>query len=142
MYLRQLHTYEARRCVRTYTGIIHTNNVLCAPVQLHFEYTSFDCFDKLAELCKKNWIAQHWTNVLVNGFKGGWGAYSSIGIEVLNGIIVFLQCIFVIGLRLIGQKMADPYGDDHEDLSVKTYVETTLHICRIIFTTEGTVLNK
>ncbi|GFH51254.1 hypothetical protein CTEN210_07730 [Chaetoceros tenuissimus] len=77
-----------------------------------------------------------------NGFKGGWGAYSSIGIEILNGIIVLLQCIFVIGLRLIGQKMADPYGDDHEDLSVKTYVETTLHICRIIFTTEGSLLNK
>jgi len=42
--------------------------------------------------------------------------------EVVSGLIVFLQAIFVIGLRLLGQVMTDPYGDDLEDLSVMRYV--------------------
>lgn len=45
-------------------------------------------------------------------YRSGWGANSSIGIEFLNGIIVLLQCVFCVGLRLLGQKMVDPYGDD------------------------------
>jgi len=74
-------------------------------------------------------------------YRSGWGENSSLGIEFLNGIIVLLQCVFCVGLRLLGQKMVDPYGDDLEDLSVKTYVETTLHICNIIFTTTGSYMN-
>ena len=34
--------------------------------------------------------------------------------ECLSGLIVFLQAVFVIGLRLLGQVMVDPYGDDVE----------------------------
>ena len=55
-----------------------------------------------------------------------------IGLDVLNGVIVFLQCIFVVGLRSLGTKMIDPYGDDLEDLSVINYVEGTLEICSTI----------
>ena len=65
-------------------------------------------------------------------FAGGWGAEKSIGLDVLQGIIVFLQCIFVVGLRSLGTKMIDPYGDDLEDLSVINYVEGTLEICQTI----------
>lgn len=75
-----------------------------------------------------------------NAYSAGWADDTDWGIEVLNGIIVLLQCIFVIGLRLLGQKMVDPYGDDNEDLSVVTYVESTLHITRIVFTSKGTHL--
>lgn len=50
----------------------------------------------------------------------------------MNFIIVFLQCIFVIGLRALGVHMIDPYGDDLEDLSVINYVEGTLEICSLI----------
>ena len=42
---------------------------------------------------------------------------------VIKGLVVFLQSIFVIGLRVLGQKMSDPYGDDLIDLSVMYYVE-------------------
>jgi predicted membrane chloride channel (bestrophin family) len=42
--------------------------------------------------------------------------------DVLSGMIVLVQAIFVIGLRLLGQKMSDPFGDDLEDLSVMHYV--------------------
>ena len=57
---------------------------------------------------------------------------TDIGLDVLNGVIVFLQCIFVVGLRSLGTKMIDPYGDDLEDLSVINYVEGTLEICSTI----------
>lgn len=42
--------------------------------------------------------------------------------DLLSGMIVLVQAIFVIGLRLLGQKMSDPFGDDLEDLSVMHYV--------------------
>ena len=58
--------------------------------------------------------------------------HTDIGFDVLNGVIVFLQCIFVVGLRSLGTKMIDPYGDDLEDLSVINYVEGTLEICSTI----------
>lgn len=45
--------------------------------------------------------------------------------DLMGGLIVFLQCVFVIGLRLLGQKMSDPYGEDVEDLSVMHYVNFT-----------------
>ena len=40
-------------------------------------------------------------------------------------IDVFLQSIFVIGLRVLGQKLSDPYGSDVEDLSVIFYLNFT-----------------
>jgi predicted membrane chloride channel (bestrophin family) len=45
--------------------------------------------------------------------------------DLLAGLIVFLQSVFVIGLRLLGQKMSDPFGDDLEDLSVMHYINFT-----------------
>ena len=69
-----------------------------------------------------------------NAYAAGWGDDTDWGSEILYGIIVLLQCIFVVGLRLLGQKMIDPFGDDLEDLSVITYVEGTLENCRIILT--------
>jgi len=62
----------------------------------------------------------------------GWGDETSLGLDLLNGVIVFLQCVFVIGLRSLGTKMIDPYGDDVEDLSVILYVEATLEISSTI----------
>eukprot|EP00985_Skeletonema_marinoi_P012656 scaffold6152_cov129-Skeletonema_marinoi.AAC.2 len=65
-------------------------------------------------------------------YSSGWGDNKSIQLDILQGVIVFLQCIFVAGLRSLGTKMIDPYGDDLEDLSVINYVEGTLEICRTI----------
>ena len=65
-------------------------------------------------------------------YSAGWGNECYLGLDVLNGLIVFLQCIFVVGLRSLGTKMIDPYGDDYEDLSVILYVESTLEICSTI----------
>ena len=45
--------------------------------------------------------------------------------DVIAGLVVFLQAIFVDGLRILGQKMSDPYGDDLEDLSVIFFIEFT-----------------
>lgn len=66
-----------------------------------------------------------------NAYAAGWGDIS-YSIELLYGLIVFIQGIFVVGLRILGQKMTDPFGDDLEDLSVITYVESTLINTRII----------
>ena len=66
------------------------------------------------------------------GYSAGWGDEAYIGLDLLNGLIVFLQCIFVVGLRSLATKMIDPFGDDHEDLSVILYVEATLEICDTI----------
>ena len=52
---------------------------------------------------------------------------------VIKGLVVLLQSVFVIGLRVLGQKMSDPYGDDLIDLSVMHYVEFTwTHSNRIL----------
>lgn len=45
--------------------------------------------------------------------------------DVVAGLIVVLQAIFVIGLRILGQKMSDPYGYDLEDLSVLYFCDFT-----------------
>jgi predicted membrane chloride channel (bestrophin family) len=45
--------------------------------------------------------------------------------DLIAGLIVVLQSVFVIGLRTLGQKMSDPYGDDLIDLSVIHYVTFT-----------------
>ena len=67
-----------------------------------------------------------------SAYQGIWGEEMSIGLDILQGIIVFLQCIFVVGLRSLGTKMIDPYGDDLTDLSVINYVEASLEICGTI----------
>jgi predicted membrane chloride channel (bestrophin family) len=45
--------------------------------------------------------------------------------DVTAGLVVVLQAIFVIGLRILGQKVNDPYGDDLVDLSVMYYITFT-----------------
>ena len=66
------------------------------------------------------------------GIAAGWGDSKYIGLDLMNFMIVFLQCIFVVGLRALGVHMIDPYGDDLEDLSVISYIEGTLEVCGII----------
>jgi len=98
----------------------------------HFFYVHFLC-----------WLSAIYLPIFAidNAYAAGIGDGSVWEIEILNLVIVFLQCVFVIGLRSLGQKMVDPYGHDYEDLSVLTYVETTLHNCRIITSTKGSYLN-
>jgi predicted membrane chloride channel (bestrophin family) len=67
----------------------------------------------------------------------GWGAERYVGLDVLNGISVLLQCIFVVGLRSLGTNMIDPFGDDVEDLSVILYVESTLEISSTIMNSKN-----
>ncbi|CAB9509024.1 expressed unknown protein [Seminavis robusta] len=71
-----------------------------------------------------------------NAFACGWGDDSDWSIELVNGLMVLVQAIFVVGLRLLGQKMVDPFGLDLEDLSVITYVSTTIENCRIILNSQ------
>lgn len=75
-------------------------------------------------------------------YSAGWGDETMVGLDVLNGLIVLLQCIFVVGLRSLGTKMIDPYGDDLEDLSVILYVESTLEICSTIMNSKNRKLKK
>eukprot|EP00567_Pseudictyota_dubia_P006488 CAMPEP_0197440584 /NCGR_PEP_ID=MMETSP1175-20131217/7048_1 /TAXON_ID=1003142 /ORGANISM="Triceratium dubium, Strain CCMP147" /LENGTH=386 /DNA_ID=CAMNT_0042970719 /DNA_START=91 /DNA_END=1251 /DNA_ORIENTATION=- len=74
-----------------------------------------------------------------SAFAAGWGEESDWSIELISGLIVLLQSIFVVGLRLLGQFMIDPFGDDLEDLSVITYVSSTIENTRIITTQQTNV---
>jgi len=47
--------------------------------------------------------------------------------EVVSGLVVFLQSLFVIGLRILGQQLSDPYGGDLIDLQVARYVNMILN---------------
>lgn len=67
-----------------------------------------------------------------NAYSAGRGSDADWTIEMLNWTIVLVQSVFVVGLRFLGQKMIDPFGDDYEDLSVLTYVYTTVGKCRTI----------
>ena len=69
-------------------------------------------------------------------YAAGWGDETYFGLDILNGIIVFLQCIFVVGLRSLGTNMIDPFGEDLEDLSVILYVDATLEICDTIINSQ------
>ena len=71
-----------------------------------------------------------------NGYGAGWGDDSDLSIELVNGTIVLLGSIFVVGLRLLGQIMVDPFGDDLEDLSVLTYVASTIEASSNILRSE------
>jgi hypothetical protein len=44
--------------------------------------------------------------------------------DIVQLLVVFLQCCYVIGMRILAIKLMDPYGADLEDLSVMTYVRT------------------
>ena len=69
-------------------------------------------------------------------YSSGWGDEASWRMEILNALLVLLLCIFVIGLRVLGQRMIDPFGMDLEDLSVLTYAITTIENCRIILASQ------
>lgn len=59
------------------------------------------------------------------GLKAGTGAHVHWTADVVAGLVVMLQALFINGLRVLGQKMSDPYGDDLVDLSVMFYVHFT-----------------
>jgi predicted membrane chloride channel (bestrophin family) len=56
--------------------------------------------------------------------------------DLVSGLIVFLQAIFVIGLKMLGRKMIDPYGSDLEDLSVLHYIDTAWQRSQGVFLTQ------
>ena len=56
--------------------------------------------------------------------------------DAVSGLFVFLQALFVVGLRILGQKMADPFGEDLEDLSVMHYVNYTCRTSQRIMAAE------
>ena len=54
--------------------------------------------------------------------KSGSGSSTYWTADLIGGLVVLFQSIFVIGLRILGQKVSDPFGDDLIDLSVIYYV--------------------
>mmetsp|Transcript_37448 Transcript_37448/g.45740 ORF Transcript_37448/g.45740 Transcript_37448/m.45740 type:complete len:416 (-) Transcript_37448:224-1471(-) len=52
--------------------------------------------------------------------------------DLYTAFVVLLQAIFVIGLRVLGQKFADPFGSDLEDLSVMHYCNNTWKLSKRI----------
>lgn len=56
--------------------------------------------------------------------------------DILSGLVVLVQCIFVVGLRLLGQRLLDPYGSDLEDLSVIHYVQEGWKASQRVLSTE------
>mmetsp|Transcript_12621 Transcript_12621/g.14433 ORF Transcript_12621/g.14433 Transcript_12621/m.14433 type:complete len:386 (-) Transcript_12621:173-1330(-) len=69
----------------------------------------------------------------------GWGDELNWKIDVINGTVVVLQAIFVVGLRLLAQKMIDPYGTDLEDLSVISYIYVGLDNSNIIMSVKSPI---
>mmetsp|Transcript_16426 Transcript_16426/g.45808 ORF Transcript_16426/g.45808 Transcript_16426/m.45808 type:complete len:601 (-) Transcript_16426:186-1988(-) len=59
------------------------------------------------------------------GIKAGTGDEAYWVADVVSGLLVILQAIFVIGLRILAQQLSDPYGDDLIDLSVMFFVQFT-----------------
>lgn len=62
---------------------------------------------------------------LTQGINAGTGDDAHWVVDVVAGLVVLLQSIFVIGLRILGQKLSDPFGDDLVDLSVMFFVQFT-----------------
>ena len=56
----------------------------------------------------------------------------SWGEEVISAVIVFLNCLFILGLVGVAAKLVDPFGTDVEDLSVMHYVRQTFEASRKI----------
>lgn len=49
----------------------------------------------------------------------------TVGFEILAFLIKMTNIFFIVGVRVLSRKMAKPYGDDIEDLSVMHYVNFT-----------------
>jgi len=72
-------------------------------------------------------------------YGSGWGDELNWKIDAINGMVVVLQAIFVVGLRLLAQKMIDPYGIDLEDLSVISYIYVGLDNSNIIMSVKSPI---
>jgi len=72
-------------------------------------------------------------------YGSGWGDELNWKIDAINGTVVVLQAIFVVGLRLLAQKMIDPYGTDLEDLSVISYIYVGLDNSNIIMSVKSPI---
>lgn len=53
-------------------------------------------------------------------------------VEVVGIIIIFLTCLFVLGLRDLGHILQNPFGDDLQDMSVMHYFTYTMQMSRRI----------
>lgn len=42
--------------------------------------------------------------------------------EIVGFFLIVLQCLFVIGLRILGQQLGNPYGEDFIDMQITTYI--------------------
>lgn len=47
-------------------------------------------------------------------------------VEAVGFLLVFLQSLFVVGLRLLGQQLGNPYGEDFIDLEITNYIMMVL----------------
>jgi hypothetical protein len=55
--------------------------------------------------------------------------------DIIQLLVVFVQCCYVIGMRILAIKLMDPFGDDLlEGLSAMTFIRTGLE-------TSNTILN-
>jgi len=62
---------------------------------------------------------------LSTGYTKNLEIYEIFLYEFISITTVFLQAIFVIGLRIMADRLSQPYGSDYEDLSVLHYVDFT-----------------
>ena len=62
--------------------------------------------------------------------------------EVVGFFLVLLQCIFVVGLRILGQQLGNPYGEDFIDIQITTYIIMVLSTSnRILESTDNNEIN-
>ena len=64
---------------------------------------------------------------VVNAFEVGKTDDNQWILETVTGLVVFLQALMVIGLRILGQQLSDPYGGDLIDLQIARYVNMILN---------------
>jgi len=62
---------------------------------------------------------------VTQAINAGTGDEAHLVLDIVAGLVVVLQAVFVIGLRVVGQNVSDPYGEDLVDLSVMFFVQFT-----------------
>jgi hypothetical protein len=67
---------------------------------------------------------------IVTGLEAGMAEQAYWLTDLVAGLIVALEVAYVTGLRVIAKEMADPYGDDVNDLSVMHYINFTWTMSR------------
>lgn len=70
-----------------------------------------------------------------SAFQAGTGATIYWTADLVGGLVVLFQSMFVIGLRILGQEFSDPFGDDMIDLSVIFYCTFTWRMSNRILET-------